>query len=100
MRRPTSRRVKWRSATVEGACRFAALDPALVEYQEPTKVDRIARVDKQLADTKDILYNTIDAVLQRGEKLDDLVDKSASLSAQSKIFYKTAKKTNSCCVVA
>jgi synaptobrevin family protein YKT6 len=46
-----------------------------------------------------VLYNTIDAVLARGEKLDDLIDKSDSLSMQSKKFYKTAKKHNQCCVV-
>ena len=45
-------------------------------------------------------YKTINAVRwQRGEKLDDLVDKSAALSQQSKLFYKQAKKTNSCCSV-
>lgn len=43
---------------------------------------------------------TLDQVLERGQKLDDLVDKSADLSAQSKMFYKQAKKTNSCCVIS
>lgn len=42
-------------------------------------------------------HNTLEAVLQRGEKLDDLVSKSEGLSVQSKAFYKTARKTNSCC---
>eukprot|EP00112_Aurelia_sp_Birch-Aquarium-sp1_P005602 Seg164.16 transcript_id=Seg164.16/GoldUCD/mRNA.D3Y31 product="Synaptobrevin YKT6" protein_id=Seg164.16/GoldUCD/D3Y31 len=36
-------------------------------------------------------------VLQRGEKLDDLVTKSEGLSSSSKAFYTTARKTNSCC---
>lgn len=31
-------------------------------------------------------------MLQRGEKLDNLVERSTALSAQSKMFYKTAKK--------
>ncbi len=31
-------------------------------------------------------------MLERGEKLNDLVDRSNALSAQSKMFYKTAKK--------
>jgi hypothetical protein len=34
----------------------------------------------------------MESVLQRGEKLDDLVDRSQALSMQSKMFYKTAKK--------
>jgi synaptobrevin homolog YKT6 len=38
-------------------------------------------------------------VLERGERLEDLVDRSGELSAQSKLFYKQAKKTNSCCAV-
>ena len=39
-------------------------------------------------------HNTIEAVLERGEKLDDLVEKSESLSGQSKAFYKTVRNTN------
>ena len=38
-------------------------------------------------------HNTIEAVLDRGEKLDDLVDKSEGLSSQSKAFYKTVSIT-------
>ena len=34
-------------------------------------------------------HDTIDKVLQRGEKLDDLVEKSEELGLQSKTFYKT-----------
>ncbi len=72
----------------------------LAEYAEPAKVDKLMKLDRQLHETKDILVKTIDKVLQRGEKLDDLVEKSGNLSNQSKQFYKAAKKTNSCCVVA
>jgi len=50
-----------------------------------------------LDETKIILKNTIEAVLKRGENLEDMVYKSEQLSMQSKAFYKTAKKTNSCC---
>jgi len=44
-----------------------------------------------------VLHQTIDSVLRRGEKLDSLVDKSADLSMASHMFYKQARKTNSCC---
>jgi hypothetical protein len=66
---------------------------SLKEYQTPEKVDKIMKLDKQarhctmllhalftvvcvaaqLGETKEILYKTIDAVLARGEKLDELV---------------------------
>ena len=37
-------------------------------------------------------HKTIESVLQRGEKINDLVDRANELSMQSKMFYKTAKK--------
>lgn len=40
----------------------------------------------------DAQHKTMESVLQRGEKLDTLVERSESLSAHSKAFYKTAKK--------
>jgi len=45
-----------------------------------------------LDETKIVLHKTIESVLQRGEKLDNLVERSDALSAQSRMFYKTAKK--------
>ena len=85
------------------------------KFQDPTQSDAMSRLQSDLDDTKIVLvrffvllrpasdsvltlqHSTIEAVLQRGEKLDDLVDKSEALSMQSKAFYKTARKTNSCC---
>ena len=48
-------------------------------------------------------HDTMEAVLNRGEKLDDLVGKSEELSAQSKTFYKTVSQTvkierRTCCI--
>jgi synaptobrevin family protein YKT6 len=45
-------------------------------------------------------YKTIDSLLDRGCKLDDLVNRSDDLTARSKVFYDTAKSTNSCCIVS
>ena len=69
----------------------------LARYQDPRQADTILRVQQELDDTKIVLHNTIDSVLQRGEDLDKLVEKSGSLSQQSKMFYKSARKQNSCC---
>jgi len=44
-----------------------------------------------------VLHKTIESMLERGEKLDNLVDKSQDLSMASQMFYKQARKTNSCC---
>ena len=50
------------------------------------------KVQAELDETKIVLHKTIESVLERGEKLDNLVERSDQLSAQSRLFYKTAKK--------
>ncbi|EIE76346.1 hypothetical protein G6F46_008989 [Rhizopus delemar] len=87
---------QWKTAeTIE----YSELAQYIQKYQDPQQADNIMKVQKELDETTAILHKTIDSVLQRGEKLDSLVDRSEALSSQSKMFYKTAKKTNSCCVV-
>ncbi|XP_022703038.1 synaptobrevin homolog YKT6-like [Varroa jacobsoni] len=75
------------------------LEAQLAKFQTPNQADAMLRIQADLDETKIILHNTIEAVLERGEKLDDLVAKSDDLSSQSKMFYKTARKTNQCCVL-
>lgn len=76
---------------------FPNLPQHLARYQNPREADAMTKIQEELDETKIILHNTIGAVLERGEKLDDLVAKSEGLSMSSKAFYQTAKKTNSCC---
>ena len=69
--------------------------------EEAVTVERsgISAVQRELDETKIVLHQTIESVLQRGEKLDTLVAKSDELSGMSKGFYKQAKQQNSCCLV-
>jgi synaptobrevin family protein YKT6 len=46
-----------------------------------------SKIQVQLADTEKVIIKTIHELLGRGEKLDELVHKSAQLSQQSKLFY-------------
>ena len=59
----------------------------------------MSKIYKDLDETKDILHKNMETLLDRGEKLDDLVDKSEGLSMSSKMFYKQAKKANGCCTM-
>ena len=59
----------------------------IAKYQDPSQADSIMKIQKELDETKITLHKTIEAVLERGEKIDDLVAKSDGLSAQSKMFY-------------
>ncbi|XP_071492436.1 synaptobrevin homolog YKT6-like [Diadema antillarum] len=83
----------------ENSADYRGLEGYLSRYQTPSEADPMMKIQKDLDETKVIMHSTIESMLQRGEKLDDLVAKSDDLSAQSKTFYKTAKKTNSCCVI-
>ena len=106
---------------------FKPLKDYIVKYQDPQQADSIMKIQKELDETKIVLHKTIESVLERGEKIDDLVQKSDGLSAQSKVclscwnrgapgttlsdglgnvaltqvqmFYTQAKKQNSCCVI-
>lgn len=64
---------------------FSPLDDMIRKYQDPHEADAIMKIQKDLDDTKIILHKTIDSVLERGVKLDNLVEKSTDLSAQSKM---------------
>ena len=73
------------------------MEDAIVKYQDPMAADKILKIQRELDDTKVVLHKTIDSVLARGEKLDNLVDKSTDLSLASQMFYKQARKQNQCC---
>ena len=91
----------WRSCTVPESIPFPKLEEYyLPKYQDPSAADKVTKIQKDLDETTQILHKTIDSVLERGVKLDNLVERSNDLSAQSKMFYKQAKKTNSCCVIS
>lgn len=77
--------------------------PALVQlisqYQTPEEADEILKVQKNLDETREVLFETIDALIERQGKLEDLIDRSEDLSFKSKVFMKDAEKLNSCCVL-
>lgn len=90
----------WESVTeTNESLKMKELELYISKYQDPSQADAIMKVQQELDETKIVLHKTIENVLHRGEKLDNLVDKSESLTASSKMFYKQAKKTNSCCVL-
>jgi len=71
----------------------------LTKYQDPSEADSMLKIQKDLEDTKGILVKSIDQLLERGAKLEDLADKSQDLSFQSKAFLKQSQKMNSCCTI-
>ncbi|XP_073013128.1 VAMP-like protein YKT61 isoform X1 [Typha latifolia] len=89
----------WRATQTDATQPWPYLNDALAKFQDPVEADKLLKIQRDLDETKIILHKTIDSVLERGEKLDSLVEKSSDLSAASQMFYKQAKKTNQCCTI-
>lgn len=70
-----------------GSCQLPQLKEYITKYQDPSQADSIMKIQRELDETKITLHKTIESVLERGEKIDSLVQKSDGLSAQSKMFY-------------
>jgi len=67
------------------------------EYKEWEDKDQFKKIEDELEKCNVIVMEGLSEILQRGETLNDLVEKSEHLSMQTKILFKTAKKRNSCC---
>ena len=67
------------------------------DYEYPENIDKITQIKAEMDETKDILLKSIDSLLERGEKIEHLVEKTEILSQSSKSFYRSAKRLNSCC---
>ncbi|KAK0417793.1 hypothetical protein QR680_013214 [Steinernema hermaphroditum] len=89
--------VQWAQIKSEKDCTYVGLPELLTKWQNPREADAMTRVQEEVEETKIVLHNTIQSVLDRGEKLDDLVKASEGLSDQSKMFYTQARKMNKCC---
>lgn len=78
---------------------YPYMQEMLEKFSSPKdfRTDALSAVQEQVDETKIILHKTIESLLQRGEKLDDLVNKTDDLSVQTKTFYTSARKTNACC---
>lgn len=71
----------------------------LEQFQTPEKVDNIKRIENDLDETKEVLVDGIQKLLERGEKLEDLVKQSEDLSFASKAFHQKSRELNRCCTI-
>eukprot|EP01120_Amphizonella_sp_Union-15-10_P014660 TRINITY_DN719_c0_g4_i1.p1 TRINITY_DN719_c0_g4~~TRINITY_DN719_c0_g4_i1.p1 ORF type:complete len:281 (-),score=41.67 TRINITY_DN719_c0_g4_i1:125-967(-) len=64
------------------------LENQMVYYSNNENADRIRRVHKKIDEVKDIMVTNIEKVLERGEKIEILVDKTEELNRESLNFKK------------
>jgi synaptobrevin family protein YKT6 len=68
----------------------------LIEIQNVDNCNILYKVQMDLDKTTEIMRETIALVMDRGEKLDELIKSSNDLSEVSKKFYEKSKKSNCC----
>ena len=76
------------------------IDILFKKYQNPYNVDKIAHIKSELDETKIIILNSIDKLIERGGNLDDLVEKAEQLEISSMKFRDNATDMNSCCIIS
>ncbi|XP_070690617.1 vesicle-associated membrane protein 8 [Pempheris klunzingeri] len=60
--------------------------------EEPEPQDKVKTLREQVDGVKDIMTQNVDRILARGERLDDLMDKSEDLQAGAQHFKQTSQK--------
>lgn len=89
----------WKKATKDAALNVGPLETLLAKYQDPQQADKLEAIKKDLDETKAIMMKSIDQLLERGEKLENLTAKSEDLSFQSKAFLNRSEDLNRCCAL-
>ncbi|PCH41926.1 snare-like protein [Wolfiporia cocos MD-104 SS10] len=87
------------SYAMPSAISFPEVQTYVQKYQDPCQADAIMHVQQELNKMKIVLHKTTESVLEHGERINDLVDRLNVLSTQTKVFYRTTKEQNSCCVL-
>lgn len=62
------------------------------KFSKPGENDNLTALQSQVHEVKGVMAQNIEKVIQRGERLDDLVDKTDELNAASATFQKTASR--------
>lgn len=69
---------------------FQALKRLTDHYSDP-KNDKIATLKSNIDNVKETMIDNIEKVLERGDKIDNLVEKTETLEAQSHVFQSNAR---------
>ncbi len=72
---------------------YKNLEEFLKNWQDPAEADKVYKIKTDLAEVKDIMHNNMNDLIERGETLEVMMEKSKDLSKMSTDFYKKAKNT-------
>lgn len=90
----------WQRVRTDTQLTTQGIQSLLIKYQKPDEADNMSKIQKDLDDIKVILHKSMEDLLTRGEKLENIIERSDDLSSSSKQFLWQAKKQNACCQYA
>jgi len=72
----------------------------LTKYQDPKSADELLKIKTDLEDTKTVMNQVLENMLNREEELSTMVGMSEDLSMSSRAFYNAAEGSNgTCCLL-
>lgn len=81
----------------DGAENVAGFKELIDEFRYPEKVNKVAAIQKDVDETKDAMQKNIQAMMERGEKIDDLDLTTQEIEFEAKKFHDQAVTLNTCC---
>ncbi|MFJ1269251.1 R-SNARE family protein [Legionella lytica] len=72
---------------------------AASDLEKYTQNEKISEINETLEETKQLMKNNIDLMLQRQEKIEDLTKRSEVLAQEAQSFKHKAQELNSCCII-
>jgi len=90
---------QWKSAIKDVRIPVNGVNPLLAKFQDPTEADKVLKIRKELEEIKAICLDSLDRLLERDEKLQQLIDSSTDLSFATKAFADKSGDLNRCCTL-
>ena len=83
---------QWQKANAYSLTSFRKRLQQLMKKWNDPNLDKLSRLQNQVEDVKGVMQNNISKVLERGENLEVLVDRTQVLAQSAEQFHKRAKK--------
>ena len=77
--------------------KFPEADAMITRFQDPKEADKLIKIEQDLGEIQHALHKTMNDLMDRGEKLDDLLKQSEDISGLAYNFYSKAKESNQKC---
>eukprot|EP00930_Biecheleria_cincta_P054847 TRINITY_DN41240_c0_g1_i1.p1 TRINITY_DN41240_c0_g1~~TRINITY_DN41240_c0_g1_i1.p1 ORF type:complete len:226 (+),score=44.53 TRINITY_DN41240_c0_g1_i1:53-730(+) len=91
-------RERWEKSSAHSELDCPEIEKLFEQYQKPQDMDdKLEKIQGELLEVCDIVKQSMEDLLRRGEALDSLAEKSKGLSEMSDVFKRRAERNNSTC---